>query len=179
MRALQAKAATGTAALRQGPTPVVDIHAQLPVVPAWDREAGGAAIGFQAALTGFLSSSKTGTPSSHPPQCCAQHLQLGVVHHMPVQVAVYCVLRCCVAQSCFGVPTIILPSSALQPPLVEAFTPVLIQHLTAAGRVPGGQLAADTSCLEAHPQLTPLLACCINRFPSGQLSSHLLFSRSI
>ncbi len=44
-----------------------------------------------------------------------------------------CVVLVC-SQACFGVPTIIIPNSVLQPPLVEAFTQVLVQHLKAAGK---------------------------------------------
>lgn len=36
-------------------------------------------------------------------------------------------------QACFGVPTLILPNSMLQPPLVQPFLRLLQQHLQAIG----------------------------------------------
>lgn len=42
-------------------------------------------------------------------------------------------VTCCSLQACFGVPTLILPNSVLQPPLLQPFLEVLQQHLKAAG----------------------------------------------
>lgn len=36
-------------------------------------------------------------------------------------------------QACFGVPTLIIPNTVLQPPLLQPFLEVLQQHLIAAG----------------------------------------------
>jgi hypothetical protein len=153
------KAAAATAALRQGPAPVVDVRAQLPVVPALDREAGGAAIGFQAALTGFLQAAKQ---ARHP-----------AVTNPNVAHSIFSWLSCIIYQfrsmhivNCAGVlrrPALVCPPSSFLAvycshrwlrPSPRCWSNTLQQQVGITGWVSGGQLAADTSCLEAHSQLT-------------------------
>lgn len=70
---------------------------------------------------------------------------------------------CRVLQACFAVPTIIVPSSVLRPPLLQPFLAVLQQHLQLAGvqgtRLPSDELLQQQFVTHLHAARAPSSFC--------------------